>query len=455
MLLLSSFSVQALSVYTSQTIEGTAPYLTFDGGRTRTTSTDSLLSIRLQDGQVITPSTNTSSVSNPIRLPYAGNTLDDIDMIVPSSASSVDLSDLITRYNYWGDDDGDGQGTSGITATGSISVWIRNKNGRTVSRSDALSICDAPYRVNLMSTGGSLTTQYGVPRSSSFSGSEVDYYINPYDNVPRICYARPNLDGYVIGNHAGPANIWNPYKGFLVQSTSPSSYNRNFPTTGADGLYFDLDIGGIDASQLTWSVVTNGSSITATVTNVRPSDIWIPSIERRNVVARVKLSGPSADSTQIISSNPSLLDVPSLPQTFELVGRDSQGDELRYGFVLQQWFVHRDNVSDSQSNQSFWCRSLGYRLPKVKDLTNAVKTDSPSISGALPSSSNNYFQRHIGAGFFTEWGLMDEYDVGFSFYDYWTSDASGSDGFFIVDAANGAVNSNSARYYHYGLCSAP
>ncbi|MWN32973.1 MULTISPECIES: hypothetical protein, partial [unclassified Gilliamella] len=89
------------------------------------------------------------------------------------------------------------------------------------------------------STGGTLSTQYGVPRSSSFSGATVDYYINPYEYTG-ICSVRPNLFMGGTGSdprYAGPANIWNPSKGFLVQSTSPSSYDRNFPTTGADGLY--------------------------------------------------------------------------------------------------------------------------------------------------------------------------------------------------------------------------
>ncbi|MWN32966.1 MULTISPECIES: hypothetical protein, partial [unclassified Gilliamella] len=138
------------------------------------------------------------------------------------------------------------------------------------------------------------------------------------------------------------ANIWNPSKGFLVQSTSPSSYDRNFPTTGLDGLYFDLDIGGIDGSQLSWTVNTSGS-IRATVSWTRPrsgtftnprentvqADEWIR--DKSKNVARVTLHGPRASSSQISSSRPSSLTRPSLPQTFELVGRGSNGNEVRYG----------------------------------------------------------------------------------------------------------------------------
>ncbi|MWN05943.1 hypothetical protein [Gilliamella sp. Pas-s95] len=447
----------ALTAYTSRYIEGSAPYLTFDNGRTRATSTDKLLSIRLQDGQVITPSSNTSSATNPISLPYVGSNLSHIDMIVPSSTNSVSLSDLVTRYNYWRDDDGDEPAVNGVS--GSISVSFTDNNGNTVSRNDVLDKCKAPYRVTLSSTGGYLQTQYGVPNRTSFSGQRVTYYINPYGVTgPVVCYfvshARPNLN-YGTGNYAGPASIWNPNKGFLTQSNDSASYGQNFPTTGSDGLYFDLLIDGADAGQLTWSPVTRGG-ITATVTNVTPSDSWIPSVDRGKVVARVKLSGPRASDTQISSSSPSrLTPLPSLPQTFELVGRDSRGNEVRYGFVLKQWFVNRGNKTASQSSQISWCRGLGYRAPQVKDLTNAVRTDSPSISGALPHSSVNRYMRHIGAGFFTEWGYMDGYaDAGFVDSYYWTSGASGSYGFDIY-SSNGSVYSSSASISWDAVCTAP
>ncbi|NUF27478.1 hypothetical protein [Gilliamella sp. ESL0254] len=450
----------ALTAYTSKYIVGSAPYLTFDRGLTKATDTDSLLSIRLHNGRVITPSTNTSSVSNPIGLPYAGNTLDDIDMIVPSSVSSVSISDLITRYNYWRDDDGDGQGANGVTASGNISVSFRDKDGNTVSRDDELSICKAPYRVTLSSTGGYLQTQYGVPNRTSFSGQRVTYYINPYGVTgPVACYfvshARPNLISGT-GNYAGPANIWNPDKGFLTQSTSPSSYGQNFPTTGMDGLFFDLEMPtGVDASQLTWSPVTRGG-ITATVTSVAANDSWIPGVDKGKVVARVKLSGPRASSYQMYLRNPSRLTPSlSLPQTFELVGRDGRGNEVRYGFVLKQWFVNRGDRRDTLANQSTWCSRLGYRAPQVKDLTNSVRRDYLPISGALPHSSGNHYMRHIGAGLLAEWGGMYSY-AGAGFVDdfYWAGTEPHGNGYY-VRLSLGNVYSLPASNSYYAVCTAP
>ncbi|WP_176700325.1 hypothetical protein, partial [Gilliamella sp. Gris1-4] len=365
----------------------------------------------------------------------------------------------------WGDDDGDGQGTNGVTATGSISLAIKDKNGSTVNRSDTLDICKAPYKVTLDSTGGSLTTQYGVPNSSRFYGGSAVYYIT-LPSRPVICSVRPNLlyggasgiISYDDPRFAGPSSIWSPTKGFLVQSTSPSSYNLNFPTTGADGLYFDLDVGGLDVTQLTWPSVTH-SGITATVAVVTANETWIPSVDRGKRVTRVTLRGPRASRSQI-SSSPGRITRPVLPQDFELVGRDRSGNGVRYGFKLRQWFVHRSNNGASASNQTAWCRSLGYRMPRVSDLTNATcsgwnsGSDCQGAVGATPSSGNNVYQRRIGAGFFTEWGNMHNYaGAGFD-GSYWTSDAIGSSQFNVY-SSDGHVSSYGASYSIYAVCTTP
>ena len=265
---------------------------------------------------------------------------------------------------------------------------------------------------------------------------------------------------------AGPANIWNPAKGFLVQSTNPSSYDQNFPTTGADRLYFDLDIGGIDASQLRWTVNTSGS-LNATVAWRLPNqgtneDRWIT--DKSKYVTRVTLNGPRASSSQLSSSNPGQITVPSLPQRFELVGRDSSGNEVRYGFELRQWFVHRADKRFSVSEQAAWCRSLGYHLSRVNEVTNAVCSGvgvNPAYPctgavGATPPSSGNHYQRQIGAALFTEWGYMNNYaDAGFLYFDHWTSDAIGGDKHFAVNSNDGYVDSNKDSLNRYGICTTP
>ncbi|SCB79720.1 hypothetical protein GA0061081_101328 [Gilliamella bombicola] len=400
----------------------------------------------------------------------------DIVTFVPPSVNqsgvfySVSLNDLVNTYHYWGDDDGDGQGTNGLTATGNLSVNFADKNNLTVSRSDILDPCKAPYEVRLRTSGGSLTTQYGVPNSSTFGRSSlVVYYISP--KQAKVCHARPSLylgsADYFVSNatrddsrYAGPSSIWNPEKGFLMQSTTPSSYGLNFPTTGADGLYFDLDIGGVDENQLTWSPVTH-EGITAAVHRVRPRsgsfsdrqgnniqyDAWIH--DRSQYVTRVTLNGPKANNSQTGSNNPSRLSVPILPQTFELEGRDSSGNVVvKYGFVLQKWFVDR-TIEAARRNHSSWCSSLGYRMPQVRDLTNAVKTGSTPVIGAMPSSTGNYYERRIGGGFFSEWGISGFYNIKTTLY--WASDVAD----LFVDSFDGHIENSRSSFYRHGICVTP
>ncbi|OTQ67162.1 hypothetical protein B6D17_11240, partial [Gilliamella apis] len=51
-LLSISFANHALTAKTIYVIQGSAPYLTFDGGSTRVTNTEALLRISLSDGKL-------------------------------------------------------------------------------------------------------------------------------------------------------------------------------------------------------------------------------------------------------------------------------------------------------------------------------------------------------------------------------------------------------------------
>ncbi|MBI0155487.1 hypothetical protein [Gilliamella sp. W8128] len=457
-----SFANYALTTTTTNIIYGSAPYLTFDGGRTRVTNTESLLGITLSDGRRFTPTTNNSSLDNPIELPVVGQSFADIGMLVPTNTNSIALSSLIgTPYNYWGDDDGDGQGVNGVTATGSLRLSIEDKNGRAVARNEVPTICNgkAPYKLTLSNTSGRLTTRYGVPNESRFNAGNATYYINP-KGTPAICYAVPQHQP----TSGISADVW-VGGGFLTQSFTPSSYGSNFPTTGANKLYFDLLIAGTN-QDLSWAPVSHGG-ITATMT-----DSPYPYNNYSSV--RVTLTGPVATSSQWASENPGRIDSLSLPQVFELVGRDSSGNAVvKYGFELKQWFVNRGNYESTHSSIESWCNSFGYRLPKVSDLTNAscrrstvyackYYANEVNAVGATPSSPNNHVARHIGAGFFTEWGSMISY-TGANFhrrenYDprYWTQDRFGSrQQYFVVEPGIGSVWLDGNGGNSYGVCVYP
>ena len=434
LLLITTYSSHALTSKTMNIINGNAPYLTFDGGRTQAKNTNGLLEISLSDGSSFTPS-SPNSKNNPIVLPVAGQSFADIDMLVPTNTDSIALSSLIgPPYNYWGDDDGDGQGINGITATGSLSLSIVDRDNQPVARNTKLEICKAPYQLTLSTTSGSLKTRYGVPNESHFGASNVTYYINPKP-VPEICFVRPIMGAnFSKGKYAGPASIWDPRNGFLPQSVTPSSYGLNFPTTGANNLYFDLDIGGV-AQPLMWKAVSANGDIKVTMTNSKRDSV------------RITLTGPVAKDSQWSLDNPGNIDKPSLPQVIELVGLDSNNNEvLKYGFVLKQWFVNRGNRVYTYASMSSWCTNIGYRLSKIKDLTNANYNNL----GATPSSSGNHFQRTIGAGFFSEWPIPASYEgANFINYYYWTSDPTN----FIVVAHTGEVQNRGSQ--SYGVCVYP
>ncbi|MCO6550534.1 MAG: hypothetical protein J6580_07610 [Gilliamella sp.] len=463
LLLPYSLESQALSATTSDTIRGTAPYLTLDDGTTKLTTTDDLLTIKLSDGRIFTPQNNPSSLVAPIKLPNVGDTLADIEMIVQPSSDSVSLNDLVAQ-NKWRDDDGDGQ--DGLTADGMITLSITDKNNKTVNRSDALTICNAPYKVELSNTEGYLKTKYGVPETSNFAEGSVTYYINPNASDNDVCikveFARPLISLNPMLD--GPADIWNMEKGFLVQSTNPELYKLNFPTTGAHNLYFDLLITGIDVNELTWKPVTHGG-ITATVINVVPDDMWIHPDDFGKVVARVMLTGPVASDSQKGSNSPGQITVPNLPQVFELEGRDSSDNVIvKYGFKLKQWFVSRGfNYSGTFSEQESWCNSLGYRLPQLKDLTNTKCGEeewshfpcSAGVHGGMPSSTGNHIQRQIGAGFIAEWYpyIMGYIGTDFPMY-FFTSDTVGSNQ-FIVEGGQGGVDNDPPHYPYTAICTTP
>ncbi|OCG35051.1 hypothetical protein A9G29_02610 [Gilliamella sp. Fer2-1] len=443
-LLLCSFGSQALSAQTSEVIQGSAPYLTFDNVGTRSSTAEGLLSIKLSDDSVITPQTNYSRKTNPIVLPQEEERFTDISMFVPPNVNSIDINSLIGPNNYWRDDDGDGQGANGIRATGILSVNITDKDDNPVNRNEKLLPCNAPYKVVLSSTNGVLSTEYGIPNNSPFGSSKVTYYINPKAS-PVVCFARPNLQ-WGNDDYAGPSHIWNKDKGFLVQST----YGKNFPTTGADKMYFYLEIGGIDPRELTWPTVTgDGIEVSMTIEPRRRPLLGSGFFEADGL--KVTLIGPSANG----SRNLSQLAKPALPQTFEIVGYDRNGAKvIKYGFVLKKWFVNSGDVIDEYSNLLAWCSAIGYRMPRVEELTNAnCGSSSPCIKGASPISLKNNYARNIGAGLFTEWGKMNDYSgAGFiSRVSYWTSDAVGATQ-FSVGPSGGTIIQGSVYNPRYAVC---
>jgi hypothetical protein len=306
-----------------------------------------------------------------------------------------------------------------------------------------------------------------------------DAIILPPSQWGELKYVRPVLESYRQFRFTIPG-IWDPDYGALVQSTNPASYALNFPTTGADGLYFYLLMVG-EVDELIWEPATHEgiTTILERVTKIQCFEIEFNlcnGINRSMSFLKVTLKGPEANS-QWQNPYPSRIAVPRLPQTFEIIGRDSEGNEvIKYGFVLQKWFVIRGDYKydprkgwgGTFQEQEAWCPSLGYRLTQVKDLTNAVCIDrgdgkdstNPYFEcpggkvGAMPSSPYNRAQRRIGAGFITEWGWPTHYTHINSAMWIWTSDSDG-DYAYTTGTGSGMVDRVWKGNYRNTVCVTP
>ncbi|MDF7670075.1 hypothetical protein PT276_02450 [Orbaceae bacterium ESL0721] len=410
-------SYAALSATTKSTIIGSRPYFTFDGGKTKVDSVEALLGITLTDGTSYSKSDNPSTPEKPIELSDTGLSFEDITTAIPKTLSQINLNDLVhAPYNNWGDDDGDGQGDSGITATGIITMTITNVRGEVVDRSEVLSACSAPYKVNLTTSAGLLTTQFGDPNNLSFGAEDVTYYFKPKHSDPFPCWAQPNIafsKGHIPNGYPqdwgegfdGPITEWLPHRGFLPHN-NPAS---NFPTTGAHGLFFNFTVGDALGRNVTYSKTPASSGIDLQIT------------DGGNNVARVMLTGPRHNDTPAKAAT-------AVPTTFTLYANGS----TVYSFTISKWFISNPISSEYLPNYCLDHYGANYRYPHITDLTNA-NDPAHNWSGGL-ANQQNWYQRRIGGGLFAEWGNMsasvDENryykSSDFAWRRYWTDQPFGS-----------------------------
>ncbi|MDF7670011.1 hypothetical protein PT276_02120 [Orbaceae bacterium ESL0721] len=416
MLLISLPTSAAMSAAVTQSvIIGTAPYLTFDGGETKDADTTQLLSIKLSDGRFYTPNNNLSTVTNPIELALVGQTLADVDMLIPKEKNSISLNELFSSsHDYWHDDDGDGEGVDGITATGNLILQIEDSNGKILNRGDTLSACDGAtyYKVGISNTAGTLLTKYGHPNSTNFTAANTTYYIKPHPNTqPYTCYVKPNMqysgsqpfgDSNTFYNWDGPASQWNNQKGFLPQDiNNPSS---NFPTMGAHGLFFNLTIAWDVWQNVTYDKSPSDSGIDISISTGGSSNI-----------AKIALTGPRYNTNNASTA---------VPTTFILYSDKEKKNKI-YSFTINRWFIATPGEGGGYK-ENYCSSSYGskYRVPGVSDFTNA-NFPSQNWTAGLAGQPNNY-QRRIGGGLFAEWGDIRNFNYyttsDFDYHWYWVAE---------------------------------
>ncbi|OCG13872.1 hypothetical protein A9G24_07130 [Gilliamella sp. App6-5] len=491
--LIVSTKAIALSATTTNIIQGSAPYLSMDGGVTKAMSEEGLLGIKFPDGSVyIAPGANTdlypdakvdnSSFNTPITLPSEAKTFADIQTLVPLAGNShyprIDLNNLIGEpYNYWGDADGDGN----ASATGSLTVAWKNADNKDITAeiktnpNKLLTACDMPYQLTITATNGHLSTEYGVPQTSTFNDISHTYYLGVKADKPSACYAYPNskYDGRFSDIMDGPN--WVAFAGFKVNDADKPS--DNFPTTGADNLHFFLLLSGITAEQI---IAANGATVSAesghgvtlslSADEVNWNDVYNENdrerwnarpIELRSGL-KIKLKGPTLDSKDKRFS----------PSVFKLYA-DNSHTHLLYSFKIERWYINnpptiKENeevVYNSMTHEQAiqFCQGLDshYRLPDVNDYTN-----SDYAGGGIPGM-DYYYQRRLSfkrgnrwvGGLFNEWGNMTtldpldgeeaalqngeyavfwDWNVGLS-AGFWTATQSKPNQYFSVEPMMGSV----------------
>ncbi|OCG13116.1 hypothetical protein A9G24_08185 [Gilliamella sp. App6-5] len=426
----------ALSATTADVIHGHAPYLTFDGGATKS-DIKALFGIKLPDGREYVPEGGESNLYpnakvvineyEPIELPSNANTFDSIQTLVPLSDSSIDLNDLIGGNDYWSDDDGDGN----VSITGRLELaWYDVNDEYITDTTSNFDPCSAPYQLELYLTNPQLSTQYGVPKTRSLPDVWQTYRFK-VTNEARVCYAQPpDLYGMSGTN-------WSRGLGFQVKNID--NPEQNFPTTGSNELSFRLMLGGItpkqviDANGTTVSAVSGGQSVTLLLS----IETGLGLDDYDEELLKITLKGPNKDSSNK-SFNPSL---------FKLYA-DGSHNKLLYSFKIERWYIANpdDSNDGSYAEAQIFCNSLGndYRIPSVGDYTNA---NNSSWQWGEPGQENESLRqlsyksgnKWIG-GLFNEWG---EFTYDNNRNDHWSDDQYWAfDGYTVSPYGDIASNNN-------------
>ncbi len=470
LLILSPLCYSVLSATTTNVTLGSAPYFTYDGGLTRTLSTDGLLGITLSDGTLIIPSLNAafpkatvnkSTPQNPIELPELGQTFADVRTNIPldtpelsdkDPTQMIELNTFVNEpYHYWGDVDGD----TDAVATGTLSLAIKDNIGRKVKRSDSLNACYAPYTLTLDASEGVLSTLYGLPKSIEFMASNATYYIKPKTDVPYVCNIMPNLASSGLPLTDGPAEQWDPKRGFKTQDLAKPQHN--FPTIGTYGLYFDLRIVNAKGAQIYYSKSPSKSNVSISLVPLPNSD---PSVD----TLLVNLLGPKEGDTAAQAK--------FTPTTFTFYA-DKAKTQVIYRFKLRQWGIVKTVPAASYNEAQPFCDNLGYRIPSIAELTNA---NGNGWQGGLKGQGNNYQRRisvtsssriteanplGINGGLFSEWGHVNDkyYQISYFMSNYyWANEPliSNESTLYPLVSYDGSISYEKETYPNVGVvCISP
>ncbi|MWN31534.1 MULTISPECIES: hypothetical protein [unclassified Gilliamella] len=436
---------QALMASTANTIEGSAPYLSFDGGITKIEKSRDALWVSYEDNGkkvLYTPDNNPSSEDNPILLPETVKTFTDINMVIPKDIPILDDYNNQVNFSfshdkgYFFDDDGDniawGQGVMRL-------AFLIGE--QTFRRSDFIDPCWDTYQVNISFDYAVVYSDYGIPNQNMYDNDRVSYYVKPTVSHPYSCWLFPsghygilvedNVTGHWAGNYMQP-------KGYLVQDINQPS--TNFPTGGSNAFDFVLTFTGANFDDLSFSKQPADSKVNLSFEQVSNS---MTGQYIKNKV-KVNLLGPVIGQA----------DISFTPTTFTIFADKAQTIPI-YRFRLNHWFVvTNDQVARNFTKTKEYCESLGYRLPTVSELTNYKAPDIGWDHG-YPPNMNMYPVKQIGGGLISEWGTLGFYTTGFYSASYWTSNHHKDNNYYSVYMHGAVISNPITDEFDQALCVSP
>lgn len=475
----------SLVTTTDQIIEGTRPYILFNGHKLD--KTDSLLGFELPDGSWIDASMNANKITIP-----GGTKFSDLKLLITADGNDYPLIANETTGIHVVDSDEDTSQLNPATISGSMKAKFTNERGQVINLTNEFNSCQGPYYLDI-ETQNNITaqTRYGVPSDRIYSNQIVRYQLEPSPSDARcIEYLKTKdidptwgktsytplkeNDNYSSGGVVGFGTMLNSQgynstyfdlnKGFKVSALrgkTAGSTPIDFPKTGFANAAFSI-LGTLKPgeSQNVYRCKTSSSNI-----------IQTPSVGTNNVgmgcqitYTNNKFTSPitidleySADngvSWNVVDSF--TLPVPTLWAKAATITNDN------YKFAYNSTSPASTNLNDADTFSGLIACGLntvtrpsdisfGLRhnyLFKRAEITNAIPANIPEKMNSSQKEGGAYTRTADGT-FAGEWGYLRSYDASpwANKSGYWTSEIANKTGNIVYAVrAQGDIIARSGTY---------
>jgi hypothetical protein len=350
-----------LTANSNHFITGNAPYITFSYDDSEAKNMDDLIWIKQNDTKYDTQSTD--NYSNPIVL----SSITKAKQITTAFSDGKSVADIVRENHYWIDKDGDIlQKVNG----GQVTITVKNQDtGRVIDMNDIFNPCHV-YQFKLAISDTSITTSHGIPQTSRiYPGSSRNFYVQ--STQPAVCSVLPGdlkRGGEVTNDH------WSKSNGFKVIDINNPSVN--FPTLGARGLFFYLNVPRGIIKDITYIKEPANSGIDIAMRDYSPK------------LKEIKLIGPGFGADPAYAAT-------AVATTFKFYAKN----QLIYSFKINRWYIAAKDKTRTFVESKDFCQSLSTHNSIYRMLTSAefdLKMTNPN-------------QRLINNNFYNEWGNSGTY----------------------------------------------